>query len=163
MCARKSKKFKLTPAMEDYIEAIGIIKQEQGVARVRDIGNFLHVKPSSVHSALSNLSKKGFVIHERYEFVDLTPEGEKAAKDVIKRHNILLSFLTMVLGIDRSVANRDACLMEHSLSGETVQKLMKFIEFAQNCPGQEEPEWLHRFKHYYQTGELRDCRKRAGK
>lgn len=163
MYGRKDKKFKLTPAMEDYLEAIATIKQKQGVARVRDIGDFLHVKPSSVHSALSNLSKRGFVIHERYKFVDLTSEGEKAAKDVIKRHEILLNFLTTVLGIDRSVANKDACLMEHSLSGETVQKLTKFVEFAQNRPGQDRPEWLHSFEHYYQTGEFRNCRKRAGK
>ena len=41
MCGRKGKKFKLTPAMEDYLEAIAIIKQERGVARVRDIGTLL--------------------------------------------------------------------------------------------------------------------------
>ena len=121
------------------------------------------MQPSSVHSALSNLSKKGLVIHERYGFVDLTPEGEKAAKDVIKRHEILLNFLTTVLGVDRSVANKDACLMEHSLSSETVRKLMRFVEFVQKCPEQERPEWLHSFKHYYQTGELRDCQKKVSK
>ena len=161
MNGRKQGKSKLTSNMEDYLEAIAIIKQEQGVARIRDIGKFLHVKPSSVHSAVSNLSKRGLVIHERYGFVDLTPEGEKKAKDVIKRHELLLNFLTTVLGVDKGVADKDACLMEHSLSKETIRKLMKFVEFAKKCPEQERPEWLQRFEHYYKAGELRDCRKKA--
>ena len=159
----KPGKSRLTSNMEDYLEAIAIVKQELGVARVRDIGNRLHVKPSSVHSALSNLSKKGFVIHERYGFVDLTPEGEKVAKDVIKRHEILLKFLTTVLGVNWEVADKDACLMEHSLSSETVRKLMKFVEFVQKCTKQERATWLQDLEHYQQTGELRDCQKKAGK
>jgi DtxR family Mn-dependent transcriptional regulator len=159
MSGQKDKRFKLTPVMEDYLETIAIIKRERGVARVRDISSLLQVRPSSVHSAVSNLSKKGFVIHERYGFVDLTPEGERAANDVIKRHGILLSFLNEVLGIDRSVANKDACLMEHSLSSETVRKLMKFVEFVQKCREKNRPEWIHSYEHYYQTGELRDYRK----
>jgi DtxR family Mn-dependent transcriptional regulator len=144
--------------MEDYLEAIAMIKKERSVVRVKDIGNFLHVKPSSVHSAISNLQKRGYVIHERYGYVDLTPEGETKASDVVKRHEILRDFLTEVIGIDRLVADKDACIMEHALSKVTVRKLMKFVEFVQKCPEQEKPEWLRRFDHYYKTGRMRGCR-----
>lgn len=154
-------KYGLTPVMEDYVKAVAMIKQQRKVVRVRDISVFLDVKPSSVHSALSNLSEKELVVHEHYGSVDLTTEGEKIAEDVIRRHNILLDFLTIVLGVDREAADNDACRMEHSLSGETVNKLTSFMEFVNICPEQETPEWIRRFKHYYRTGEIMDCNKNS--
>ena len=35
--------------MEDYLEAIAVLKKRNGVARVRDISRFLNVKASSVN------------------------------------------------------------------------------------------------------------------
>lgn len=147
----------LTSNMEDYLEAIVMIKKKREVVRVKDVSNLLNVKPSSVHSAISNLEKNGYVVHERYGYINLTPEGEKAARDVVMRHEILLSFLADVLVVDRRIAGKDACLMEHSLSRETVRKLVRFVEFVRKCSEQERPEWLQRFDHYYETGNLRDC------
>lgn len=152
-------KFELSPVMEDYLKAIAIIKTERSVARVRDIADSLQVKSSSVNAAVTSLSEKGLVIHERYGFVDLTAQGNKLARAFIKRHKIFMNFLIMVLGVEGEVACKDACLMEHSLSNETVEKLTKFIEFVNMCPEQKKPEWIQRFEYYYRTGELMECRK----
>lgn len=135
----------LSSSMEDYLEAIAALKKEQGVARVKDISLLLKVKKPSVTSALSCLSANGLVIHERYGYVDLTPEGEKVADNVQKRHDMFIKFLVEILGICPSVAEKDACQMEHAISSVTNERLGKFIEFVENSSNGSRPEWLKEF------------------
>ena len=118
----------LSPNMEDYLEAIAFLKQDKGVVRVKDISEALQVKRPSVTGALSILSKNGLVLHERYGYVELTDQGLRVAKQVLKRHDLLIKFLTGILGIDKEVARVDACKMEHSMSSVTFSKLTEFIE-----------------------------------
>ena len=159
---KKDKKpIELTQSMEDYLRRIIALKERKGVIRVKDISRLMNVKPSSVTAILDTLSKKGLVIHKRYGYVKLTPEGEKVAKDVEKRHDVLIKFLTEILEIDLETAKKDACKMEHTISPQTFRKLMKFIEFVKNRPIHEKPEWLKSFEYYFKTGERsEECKMR---
>ncbi len=156
MGAKKNKK--LSSNMEDYLEAIAVLKKKNGIARVRNIGKLLNVKTSSVTSALNTLSKSGFVVHERYGYVELTKEGEVLAQHVQGRHDVLIKFLTDILSIDSKIAGEDACKMEHTLSPLTFQKLTKFIEFVETCPDGQRPDWLKSFDYYFKTGKRRKCK-----
>lgn len=149
---------KISFNMEDYLEAIAtLLKKEKGIARVKDISRLMNVKTPSVVSALDNLSKNGFVVHERYGYVELTPEGEKLAESVDKKHKMLIKFLTEILNIDSKIAEGDACKMEHSISHQTFKKLTKFIEFVETCPDSDRPDWLKSFDHYFKTGRRPRC------
>lgn len=148
---------KISSNMEDYLEAIATLKKQGGVARVKDIGRLLDVKNPSVNAALNSLSNAGFVIHERYGYADLTPEGEALAKDVMARHEALVKFFTVILGIDPKGAEVDACRMEHSMSREGFERLTKFMDFIESCPQNEKPEWLKNFEHYKKTGKRLQC------
>ena len=149
--------------MEDYLEAIAILKRKNKVARVRDIGKLLNVETPSVTSALNSLSKRGLVIHEKYGYVDFTPEGETLAKNVQKKHETLFKFLTEILNIDAKIAVEDACKMEHAISSRTFKGLTKFIEFVETCPDVERPEWLKSFDYYFKTGKRLKCKTREMK
>jgi len=151
-------KKKLSSNMEDYLEAIAVLKKKNGVARVRDISRLLNVKTSSVTSALNTLAKSRFVIHERYGYVELTKEGEGLAQRIQSRHDILIKFLTDILSIDPKIAAEDACKIEHTLSPQTFQKLTKFIEFVETCPDGQRPDWLRSFDYYFKTGKRRKCK-----
>lgn len=150
---------KLSSNMEDYLEAIAFLKEKDKIARVRDISSLLNVKASSVTSALDNLSKNNLVIHERYGYVQLTPEGERLAEDVAKKHKVLIKFLTKILGIDHKIAGEDACKMEHSISPQTFQRLTKFMEFIETSAVSGRPEWLRGFDHYLKTGKRKRGRR----
>ena len=154
----KSKK--LSPNMEDYLEAIALLKKNKGVARVRDISRLMNVKSPSVTAALNTLSKNGLVVHERYGYVELTREGERLAQGVQRRHDMLIKFLTEILNIDPKIAREDACKMEHSVSTETSKKLTKFIQFVETCPDYDRPDWLKSFDYYFKTGKRRRCKMR---
>ena len=144
--------------MEDYLEAIAVLKRKNGVARVKDLARLLNVKTSSVTSALNTLAKSGFVVHERYGYIELTKEGEDLAQHVQRRHDILIKFLTDILSIDLSIASEDACRIEHTLSPQTFKKLTKFIEFVETCPHHDRPDWLKSFDYYFKTGRRPRCR-----
>jgi DtxR family transcriptional regulator, Mn-dependent transcriptional regulator len=148
----------LSSNMEDYLEAIGVLEDKNGVVRVKDIGKFLNVANPSVTSALNTLSQKGFVIHERYGYVKLTRQGEKKSREVQKKHNILVKFLSDILNIDAKTAVEDACKMEHALSPQTFRKLTKFIEFVETSPDSQRPDWLKGLDHYFKTGKHIKCK-----
>ena len=114
--------------MEDYLETIAALQKAKGSARVRDISKALNVKKPSVAAALTSLSKDGFVIHERYGAAQLTEAGERVARDVQKRHDVIFEFLTTKLRVDPKTAAKEACGMEHSMSLSTLDKLSKFVK-----------------------------------
>ena len=140
-------------SMEDYLEAVAILRNEGRVVRVKQIGQALGVKMPSVTAALRRLSDDGLVKHERYGYVELTAKGGKAAKEIFHRHEVLRRFLTEVLSIDPQVAQEDACRMEHAISPITLGRLAKFVEFIEACP-KGEPTWLANYGYYLEHGEL---------
>jgi DtxR family Mn-dependent transcriptional regulator len=118
----------LTQSEEDYLEAIYVVKQEKKVVRTKDVAKHLNIKLPSVTEAIKKLSKKGLTVYEKYGYIQLTKKGEKHAKSVFKKHEILFAFLTKILGVKKETALRDCCLIEHSLSAETLEKLISFVK-----------------------------------
>ncbi|RLF16180.1 MAG: metal-dependent transcriptional regulator [Thermoprotei archaeon] len=119
---------KLTRSLEDYLEAVYILQREKGEARMKDLAARLNVRASSANEAIEKLAERNLVKHERYGSIVLTKEGEDLAKRIYNRHLVLLKFLHEVLGVDRETAERDSCALEHSISEETLKKLLSFIE-----------------------------------
>ncbi len=149
--------------MEDYLEAVALLKRSEDVVRVSRIARLLKVKNPSVHAAIEILSAKGLVRHEKYGCVELTASGEKAARGILRRHDALLKFITSILGVDAETARRDACGMEHAVSSETLERLTKFIEFAGDGFGEDVPRWLENFRRYLKTGKSNPCPRRKGR
>ncbi len=119
---------KLTPSMEDYLKTIHALEISRGFVRVKDIANELEISPPSVSGALNNLKNQGLVHHPRYELVGLTVEGVLIAEQIQRRHRVIREFLSRILRIEPEIAEKDACSMEHSVSPETVEGLIAFLD-----------------------------------
>ena len=119
----------MSSTLEDYLEAIYICQQKNGVARIKDISKMLDVKPPTVNAAINRLVSTKFATHEHYGYIKLTEIGRKAAERVYQRHKTLLRFLVEILGISESEALIQACGMEHSISCETREMLGKLTNF----------------------------------
>lgn len=115
---------RLTPAHEDYIEAIVEIEESQEGTEVRsvDIANLLQVSKASVNKALQTLREAGYIEQERYGRITLTEAGRAYGKEIWHRHRVLRSFLTDDLGVDPETANSEACEMEHTVSQDTMNR-----------------------------------------
>jgi DtxR family Mn-dependent transcriptional regulator len=142
---------KLTKSVEDYLEAVLIIGEDKKAVRIKDISRHLQVKMPSAVAMMKSLSEKGFVTHEHYGYVELTKKGISVAKDVYKRHGALFNFLHKFLGVEEKTAAEDACGMEHYISKESLNRLLKFIEFVETCPSGE-PLWFSSFHYFMEKG-----------
>jgi DtxR family Mn-dependent transcriptional regulator len=146
-----------TASMEDYLEAIARLREDGKVVRVKHISQVLNVKMPSVTSALKKLSREGLVRHQPYGDIELTSQGDEAARDVISRHKALSSFFSQALDIDPGTAEEDACKIEHVISPLSLERLTKLLEFIQACPLRD-TGFPGRYKYYLEHGKLpKEC------
>ena len=124
----------ISSALEDYLETVYLLVQEHGFARVKDIARARDVKAASVSVALRRLADLDLVRYERREYIALTPAGEQAGRRVLTRHRLLARFFEEVLRMPAGAASEQACALEHSLTDDAVDRLVKFFEFLGRCP-----------------------------
>jgi DtxR family Mn-dependent transcriptional regulator len=147
----------LSHSLEDYLEAILIISQNKKTVRVKDLVKRQGVKTSSVIGALKKLGNRGLVEHELYGYIELTSKGIKEATKIYEKHKVLYKFLTKVLGVNKNIAEKDACLIEHYISDDTFDKMIKFIRFIELYPDVT-PLCLDVFKNFMKTGKLSESK-----
>jgi DtxR family Mn-dependent transcriptional regulator len=139
--------------LENYLEAIYHIVDEKQAARAKDIALRLQVKASSVTGALRLLAERGLVNYAPYDVITLTPKGKKIAKDIVFRHQALRDFFIKVLAVDERIADETACKMEHVIPRDIVDRLVKFVDFADSCPQCGE-RWVSRFDSFCENGSM---------
>jgi len=144
---------KYSASVEDYLEAIANLHKGEKAVKVKQLSRMLNVKMPSVTAALQKLSEEGLVVHEKYGHIELTPEGNETAGEVIRRHKVLSRFLAQALGIDQKTAEEDACRIEHVISPLTLERMIKFMEFVEVCPPGE-AKFPQRYRYYLEHGEL---------
>lgn len=139
-----SDKQQLSSSMEDYLEAIFHIESVKQAARAKDIANRLNVNNSSVTGALKILSEKGYINYAPYDLITLTDKGKQHARKVVRKHYALKNFFVRVLGADAKEAEETACKMEHAISSNIMERLIRFVEFVEACPRGGE-DWVKAF------------------
>ncbi|MCK5100297.1 MAG: metal-dependent transcriptional regulator [Desulfobacteraceae bacterium] len=159
-----AKQNSLTASLEDYLEVIYHIIEEKQAARVKEIAKRLEVNNSSVTGALRSLSKKEFLNYTPYDVITLTDKGKKAALDVIRRHEVLKKFIIDILCIeDIDKADDAACKMEHAVTPEVLERIVRLVEFAETCP-RSGKEWINGFRRFCQSNfSLETCKMEADK
>lgn len=107
------------------------LSREHEKVRTTDVALRLGVSKPSVNRAMKVLASEGYVTQETYGDIHLTEKGRLKASQVYFRHTTLTSFLKDVLGVDAVIAEQDACLIEHDISSETMEKLASFLRSYQ--------------------------------
>jgi DtxR family manganese transport transcriptional regulator len=119
--------------LEDYLEAIYNLNEEKGYVSAADISDRLGVKPPTVSNMVVNLARKGYLEHERYRGMRLTPSGEKVARSVIKRHQVISDLISM-LGVDDQTAYVDTEGIEHHVHPSTLRRLERLADYLRQNP-----------------------------
>ena len=119
--------------VEDYLEAIYNLNSEKGYVSAADISEKLGVRPPTVSSMLVNLARKGYLEHEKYRGMRLTPSGEKVAKSVVKRHQVISELISM-LGVDDQTAYVDTEGIEHHVHPSTLHRFERLAEYLRENP-----------------------------
>jgi Mn-dependent DtxR family transcriptional regulator len=112
---------------EMYLETILLLKKEKDFVRSVDIANALNYSRASVCRGVGLLSKKGLVVVSAKGDIELTSAGQKKASEIYERHCVITTLLTN-LGADISVAEENACRIEHVISPELFAILKKYVK-----------------------------------
>ncbi|HUW99379.1 MAG: metal-dependent transcriptional regulator [Phycisphaerae bacterium] len=132
---QSAKRGPLSDSLQDYLEAVYLVAQRHGVARMKEIASLVGVGKSSVTGAVQSLAERGLVNYDPYQYVTLTEKGEAAGRDLARRHRILKEFLMKVLTVPEAEAERVACKMEHAIKGEVFGRFLRFLEFMEGEAG----------------------------
>lgn len=119
---------RMSPSLEDYLEAVLKLADSDSGARTTDIATELGVSKASVNQAIGLLSERGLVQQERYGPIYLTDDGRVRARAIYKRHQAIKAFLMIILGVEEHTAEEDACSIEHVISKETMARLVEYME-----------------------------------
>ena len=111
---------------EDYLETILMLSKKLPVVRSIDIANEMVYKKSSVSIAMKNLREAEHIRVTKEGYIYLTDSGKEIAEMIYERHQILSSWL-IKLGVDKKVAEEDACRIEHDISKESFNAIKKAI------------------------------------
>lgn len=123
---------KLTFVMENYLEAIYELSEEGNGVKMTHIAEKLGVTKASTNSAMATLAEKGLITNERYKKIFLTPLGLEIAELTSKKHHIIKDFFIKVLKVDSSIADNDACSIEHVISSDSIHAMQNFLSEFDN-------------------------------
>jgi len=140
--------------IEDYVELLYNLERQHRPVHTNDVAKALNINPASVTEIFQKLDDEGFIFYKKYGGATLTKKGRQIAIKTQKKHDVLKQLL-MTLGVTESTADHDACHIEHVVHPETIEKLTKFVEFAQLEEGC--ARWLDHFSYYDKTGECIPC------
>jgi DtxR family Mn-dependent transcriptional regulator len=120
--------------MQEYLEAILRLELKYGVARTSDLARELNVTPGTVTSAVEQLKKFGFVVHEPYKGVRLTEAGRRQGVTMLRRHRLAERLLTDLLHVNWSKSHRIACEFEHVIDEDVARAIEKQLKGPATCP-----------------------------
>ena len=111
---------------ENYLEAIFVLQNRNGIVRSIDVATELGFSKPSVSRAMKLLRQSEHIVMEEDGLIHLTETGLKIAAEIHERHTLLTAFLTG-LGVSAGTARDDACRIEHVISQETFDRLKAYI------------------------------------
>jgi len=103
-------------AVQDYLKAIHRLGGDTDMVSPAEIAGLLKVRAPSVTGMLKRLAELEYIEYEPRAGAKLSGTGLSEALRVIRRHRLVETFLTRVLGLDWSEVDAEAEALEHAIS-----------------------------------------------
>ena len=119
----------LSDSVQDYMKQIYLLERREGKASTSALADAMGVSAASATAMVKKLAGLGLVEHSRYHGVTLTPDGEKAALEVLRHHRLLEVYLTQTLGLSWDRVHSEAERLEHVLSEELEAEIDRALGY----------------------------------
>lgn len=83
----------------------------------------LGLAASSVSETVRKLTERGLLAHARYGAITLTPDGERVALGMVRKHRLIETFLVDYLGYGWDEVHDEAEILEHAVSDTFIHRL----------------------------------------
>lgn len=125
---------RLSVSVEDYLKVIYTLSGSEETASTSGIAEALGVQPASVTGMVKRLAEAGYLTHVPYRGVTLTPEGDRQALRVIRRHRIIETYLCTRLGYAWEDVHDEAERLEHAASEQLIERMADALEGPTHDP-----------------------------
>src|SRR6202011_2186097 len=125
---------KTSGSREDYLKAIWEMLEEDQTPISARLAEELHVTPPAVTAALKRMARDGHVRVDRDGRIDLSRQGRRVAERLALRHQLAEMLLTEVIGLSWAKAHDEAERLEHAISPEVEDLLLKRFGGKKSCP-----------------------------
>lgn len=125
----------LTPTRENYLRALYQLSRSGGGVRLTDLARMQGVRLPTARHAVDCLRDAGLVAQESYGLITLTESGRTTGRAICDRFDLTRRFLIDVLGVPERAAEREACIMEHHLDDDTLNRLAAFVKKVTDAKG----------------------------
>nr|WP_300146473.1 metal-dependent transcriptional regulator [Propionicimonas sp.] len=114
----------LSPVAQDYLKVIWSAREWGAPAiTTKGLAERMGTSKANVSDAMRRLQAQGLLEYQPYRPVTLTPEGERLALAMVRRHRLLETFLARVLGYGWEDVHEDAERLEHAVSDRMLERI----------------------------------------
>ncbi len=117
--------------IEMYLKGIWWIKEMEKEVKVSSIAKILKVTQPSVVQMLKKLDEMKLVVYKKGG-VEVTHEGEKIGKQMIRNCRLLEVLMKNALKID--IDEETVCGIEHHMNKKFTDALCTLLKHPRNCP-----------------------------
>lgn len=123
-----------SPASEEYLQAVYTLADEGGQVIGARLAEFLRISPAAVSEMVHRLERDGLLQLDERKEVRLTDRGYSAASRVVRRHRLAERMLVDLLGYEWWKTHEEAERIEHAMSQEMEERLVRVLGDPQTCP-----------------------------
>ena len=123
-----------SPAAEEYLQAVYTLADEGGQVIGARLAEFLRISPAAVSEMVHRLEREGLLQLDERKEVRLTDRGFSAASRVVRRHRLAERMLVDLLGYEWWKTHEEAERIEHAMSEEMEERLVRVLGDPQTCP-----------------------------
>ncbi len=123
-----------SPATEEYLQAVYTLADEGGQVIGARLAEFLRISPAAVSEMVHRLERDGLLRLDERREVRLTERGLAAASSIVRRHRLAERMLVDLLGYEWWKTHEEAERIEHAMSPEMEERLVRILGDPQTCP-----------------------------
>lgn len=115
--------------VENYLKALDALCRESptGEAGMKRLAAVVGVTTGTATSMAKKLAAAKLAKYERFGGISLTAKGQAAARDILRRHRLIETFLVETLKLDWSVVHAEAERLEHAISPTVLEALDRHL------------------------------------
>ncbi|KAB2893240.1 MAG: metal-dependent transcriptional regulator [Chlorobi bacterium] len=116
----------LSYSIQDYLKIIFLLSESDerlSSAPTSAIAGRLEINPASVTGMLKKLASLHLINYEKHHGARLTFTGRKLAVELVRRHRLLETYLTVALGYSWDEVHDEAEKLEHFISDTLVDRM----------------------------------------
>lgn len=120
--------------MQRYAAEIYRLQQDHEQVPLSLLSSQIESSAQAISTMVKRLNKGGYLVHEPYRGVRLTPAGEKIAMPSLRRHRLTEVFLVKVMGYDWAAAHELSDVFEKGINDEIEDRVFELAGRPTRCP-----------------------------